>query len=626
MKNFRKAMGLAWAALASTVALAQPHAPVSTSTAQSDVLQAEASQFRRTGNYAEVEALCQSWAQRYPEVVRCLNMGQTAEGRTLRAMVVTRTGALTPEQADRANIPVVLAIAGTHSGEIDGKDAGLMLIRDWLKKPPTNDPLQHQVLVFVPVFNLDGHEHPSPYNRPNQNGPALQGERVTAQRINLNRDWMLGQTPEMTAMMQLINQWDPLVTLDLHVTDGVRFRHDVSLSMSPMFGTDEALQAASDKFGADMIKRLQAKGHTPLDFTPVLVDLENPRAGIMRDADAPRFSHVYAALRNRIGILVEDHAWDPYVHRVKTSRNVMVSAMELVATQGKRLLKLANQADDNAKDLGGDVVALDWHNMLETGIDIPSGQVDLLGYAYTTHTDAPVVGGRYITYHTDKPEVWTVPVYNDIQPINETIVTLPRGGYVVPAGWAGSVLPYLHKHGISYHVLNKPLTSVDVQELRVAEDSVSFDSRTFQGRLRTYITGEWAATQVSVPKGSLYVPIRQARALLAAHLLEPMSPDSLSSWGLFNTAYEVTDHIASHRQLQLAQWMYAQDDRIRQNYGESLHRKLPSLRKEYQTRLDRDDRFREDPEQRMDFWMRQIPYHDPTYYKYPVLRTDRPLR
>jgi hypothetical protein len=72
--------------------------------------------------------------------------------------------------------------------------------------------------------------------------------------------------------------------------------------------------------------------------------------------------------------------------------------------------------------------------------------------------------------------------------------------------------------------------------------------------------------------------------------------------------------------------MYAQDDRIRQNYGESLHRKLPSLRKEYQSRLDRDDRFREDPEQRMDFWMRQIPYHDPMYYKYPVWRTDRQLK
>lgn len=544
----------------------------------------------------------------------------------MRAMVVTRSGAFTPEQADRANLPVVLVIAGTHSGEIDGKDAGLTLIRDWLRKPAANDPLKHQVLLFVPVFNVDGHERPSPFNRPNQNGPALQGERVTAQRINLNRDWMLVQSPEMAAMMQLINQWDPLVMLDLHVTDGVRFRHDVSLSMSPMFGADEALQQAADKFGNDMMARLKAKGHAPLDFTPVLVDLENPRAGIMRDADAPRFSHVYATLRNRIGVLVEDHAWDPYMHRVKTSRDVIVSALELMAAQGKRLLATAAQADENGKELAGDIVALDWHNMLEVGVDMPTGHADLLGYAYTTHTNAPVVGGRYITYHTDKPEVWRVPVYNDIQAINESIVTLPSGGYVVPAGWVSQVLPYLQKHGLTYQVIGKPMPSVQVQELQVGEEGVSFDSRTFQGRLRTRITGEWGYVQVTVPKGSLFVPIRQPRALLAAHLLEPASPDSLSSWGVFNTAYEITDHIANHRQLQLVQWMYAQDDRIRQSYGEGLQRKLPSLRKEYQSRLDRDDRFRDDPEQRMEFWMGQIPYHDPSYRKYPIWRTGRVLQ
>ena len=111
------------------------------------MLRVETSQFRHTGTYAEVENLCQSWAQRYPDVVRCLNMGATAEGRIMRAIVVTRTGALTPEQAEQANVPVVLAIAGTHAGEIDGKDAGLMLIRDWLKKPPSNDPLQHHTSV-----------------------------------------------------------------------------------------------------------------------------------------------------------------------------------------------------------------------------------------------------------------------------------------------------------------------------------------------------------------------------------------------------------------------------------------------------------------------------------------------
>ena len=585
-------------------------------------LQSERSQFQETGTYDEVERLCVQWSQRFPHWVRCQTLGQTAEGRAIRALVVSKSGALQAASARRQNIPVMLVIGGTHSGEIDGKDASLMLTRTLLQSSAADNPLRQMVLVLVPVFNVDGHERRSRFNRPNQNGPREQGERTTAQRINLNRDWMLGQTPEMTAMMQLINQWDPLVTLDLHVTDGVRFRHDVSLSMSPMFGTDEALQAASDKFGADMIKRLQAKGHTPLDFTPVLVDLENPRAGIMRDADAPRFSHVYAVLRNRLGLLVEDHAWSPYAQRVQTSKDVLIAALELMAKDGRQLLKVATQADDHSESMRSETVALDWHNMLEMDIDIPTGYADLLGYEYTTHTQAPVVGGRHITYHLNRPEVWHTPVYSDIQPVNDAIVTLPQGGYLIPAGWTSVVLPYLQKHGITFQVIPRNLKNIDVQALHIKPEDITFESRTFQGRLRTHLHGEWLNSREDLLQGSIYVPIRQPRALLVAHLLEPVSPDSLSRWGLFNTAYEITDHISNHRQLQIAQWMYREDRRIRDRYGETLHKKLPELRKEYQTRMDRDDRFREDPEQRMDFWIREIPYHDPGYNHYPILRIN----
>ena len=304
---------------------------------------------------------------------------------------------------------------------------------------------------------------------------------------------------------------------------------------------------------------------------------------------------------------------------------MLTAALELIAVQGRQLLKVVLQADENSVKMNSEVVALDWQNMLETGIEIPSGRADLLGYEYIIHNDAPVVGGRHISYYMKQPVVWNVPVYSDIQPVNDAIVTLPQAGYVVPAGWVSVVLPYLQKHNVTYQVLPQAMQGVDVQELHVDLDSISFEARTFQGRLRTNVSGEWVQGQVNLPQGSLYIPIRQARSLLVAHLLEPVSPDSLSRWGLFNTAYEITDHISNHRQLQIAQWMYGQDKRIRETYGETLHRKLSALRKEYQTRMDRDERFHDDPEQRMDFWIREIPYHDPTFNKYPVLRVNKAL-
>lgn len=588
-------------------------------------LRAQTSAFEHTGDYAEVERQCRALQQRHPQRVRCQRFGTTAEGRGMYALVVGRPGALTPTQTRLTQTPVVLLIGGSHAGEIDGKDAGLLLLRDWLDRPSGANLLQHQTLVFVPVFNIDGHERPAAHNRPNQNGPRLQGERVTAQRVNLNRDWMLAQTPEMRHMLALVHAWDPLLTLDLHVTDGVRYRHDVSLSMSAMFSLDPQLRLAAEHLHARAIERIRAKGHRPLDFTPVLVDLENPAAGMMVDADAPRFSHVYAMLRNRMGVLVEDHAWDDYASRVRTCQDVIISMLELTAQYGQTWLKLARQADRRSIDLRGETVHLDWRNTLELGIALPSGSLRVEGYAYTVHADAPVIGGRFITYHLDRPETWNIPLYQDIQPVQEATVALPRGGYVIPAAWAASVRPFLDQHRIAYRTIEQSRTQWPAEQMRVDPTQVRFDTQSYQGRLRSFVQGQWMPSVMDITRGSLFVPIDQPRAPLVAHLLEPASPDSLSTWGLFNTAYEVTDHVASHRQLQLVQWMYHADVRIRDLYGEALYQRLPQLRAEYEERLQRDLSFHADPELRLDFWMSQLPHHDPGYNLYPVWRTHQPL-
>jgi hypothetical protein len=41
------------------------------------------------------------------------------------------------------------------------------------KRPHQTDWLKKAIFVVIPVFNLDGHESCSPFNRPNQNGPEV---------------------------------------------------------------------------------------------------------------------------------------------------------------------------------------------------------------------------------------------------------------------------------------------------------------------------------------------------------------------------------------------------------------------------------------------------------------------
>ena len=584
---------------------------------------AERTHFQETGTYAEVDALCTQWAQRHPQWVRCQTIGKTAEGRNIRALVVSKSGVLQAAAAKRKNIPVMLVIGGTHAGEIDGKDASLILTRSLLASAASNNPLKHLVMVLVPVFNVDGHEHRSPFNRPNQNGPKVQGERTTALRINLNRDWMLAQTPEMQSMLAWVHQWDPVLTLDLHVTDGIRYRHDVSLSMSPMFSENARLSQLSTELQQGMLQRLTAMGHTPLDFYPVFNDLEDPSAGIMQEVESPRFSHVYAVLKNRLGILVEDYAWNDYASRIQTCMDTLKAALEEVTYRKEDLLKVARHADEQGLFLGGKKVALDWRNVYESGPAHPSGTMDLQGYRYEVHEDAPVVGGRRVSYDITQPSTWTVPVYKNVRKSSDTTLRLPEAGYIVPAAWASVVKPHLQRHGLRYTPLTAPVSTLNVEALRVNDGDVAYEPNSFQGRQRTTVKGQWTEEQSSVRAGALFVPIHQPKGLLVAHLLEPSAPDSLSSWGLFNTAYEVSDYVAGHRELELARWMYHQDPKILEIYGEAIYQQLPQWRKIYEERLANEPGFLEDTEARMDFWMNRLPSQDPQRNLYPIYRVNQ---
>lgn len=584
---------------------------------------AERTHFQETGTYAEVDALCTHWARRHPQWFRCQTIGKTAEGRNIRAMVISKSGVLHAAAAKRKNIPVMLVIGGTHAGEIDGKDASLILTRNLLASSVSDNPLKHLVMVLVPVFNVDGHEHRSPFNRPNQNGPKVQGERTTALRVNLNRDWMLAQTPEMQSMLAWVRQWDPVLTLDLHVTDGIRYRHDVSLSMSPMFSENARLNQLSTELQQGMLQRLTAMGHTPLDFYPVFNDLEDPSAGIMQEVESPRFSHVYAVLKNRLGILVEDYAWNDYASRIQTCIDTLKVALQEVAYRKQDLLKVAHHADEQGLFLGGKTVALDWRNVYESGPAHPSGMIDLQGYRYEVHEDAPVVGGRRVSYDVSQPSTWTVPVYKNVRKSSDNTLRLPEAGYIVPAAWANLVKSHLQRHGLRYITLTASASTLNVEVLRVNDGDVAYEPNSFQGRQRTAVKGQWTEEQGSVRAGALFVPIHQPKGLLVAHLLEPSAPDSLSSWGLFNTAYEVSDYVAGHRELELARWMYHQDPKILEIYGETIYQQLPQWRKIYEERLSKEPNFSADTEARMDFWMNRLPSHDPQRNLYPIYRVNQ---
>ena len=555
----------------------------------------ERSGFLQTGRYAEVIALCDSFAQAYPQSVRCIDFGTSPEGRPMKALVASTSGALDAATARERGLPVVLIQGGIHSGEIDGKDAGFLALREILQGKVAKGALDKLVWVFVPVFSVDGHERFGAWNRPNQRGPEQMGWRTTAQGYNLNRDYVKADAPEMQAMLGLVNEWDPLVEVDLHVTDGAKFEHDVSIQVEPVHAGDAELRKAGRTWRDGVLADLAGQGSLPLPYYPSFVVQDDPASGFEDGVAPPRFSHGYFWLRNRMGMLVETHSWKTYPVRVRVTHNAIVSVLGQVARHGKEWLRVAHEADARSSKPGKLAVPLAYAAGKESHL------VDFRGYEYT-RTPSDVSGALMTHYDESKPQVWKVPLRDNVQP--SISVVPPAAGYLVPAAEAAWVGAKLKQHGIEFRTISaQPAAAVET--FRASEATPAATS--VEGHQRIALKGEWKPETRDIRAGALFVPIAQAKSKLAMSILEPLAPDSLAGWGEFNNAFERKEYMEDYVAEDVAREMLAKD---------------PALKARFEKRIAEDAAFAKDPQARLDFFYRLHASWDERYNLYPVMRTD----
>ena len=558
---------------------------------------AEQSGYARTGRYDEVEALCAAFAQAWPTRVRCVEFGRTPENRSLRALVASDDGALDPATARERDRPVVLMQGGIHAGEIDGKDAGFLALREMLEGKAAPGALGRATLVFVPVFNADGHERFGRWNRPNQRGPEEMGWRTTAQNLNLNRDYVKADAPEMQAMLRLLGEWDPILFADLHVTDGAEFEHDVSIGVTPTLAGDEELRQSAVGVRDEVMRRMTAQGSLPVDFYPDLVRDDDPSSGFAVGVYQTRYSHQYWATRNRLGVLVETHSWKDYPTRVRVTRNSIVAMMELAAERGPAWLSAARNADQRSARVGGTPVPLTFENTEHVTT------IDFRGYAYTREPSA-LSGGLRTRYDPSRPQIWRVPLRDEVRPA--VTVVAPRGGYIVPLAHVAWVRDKLTLHGIEARFLDRAVETVPVQTFRAVKMSIA--PATFEGRAVVSLEGEWKDEVRHVPGGSLYVPIAQAKSRLVMTLFEPHEPDSLVRWGFFNTAFEPKEYMEAY---------------VSEEVGAEMLKHDAAAKLEFARRLRDDPAFAKSPAARLDFFYRRHSSWDERLNLYPVYRIDR---
>ncbi len=558
---------------------------------------AQAAQFRSTPSYADTLAYLQRLQRAAPDKIRLDTFGTTPEGRPMTVVIASGDGSFDPAAARKAGRPVVLWQAGIHPGEIEGKDAGLMLLRDFAVTGKYAHLLDHLVLVYIPVFSVDGHENSSPYHRINQNGPRSMGFRGQSQYLNLNRDYIKADAPEMRAWLRLWQRWLPDLLLDIHTTDGADYQYDLTWYTEDPNKLDSNVATWLRDTMAQVIPAYEKRGHLAsiyLDFK----DGTDPRKGIANFGSGPRFSTGYAALQNRPALLVETHMLKPYGTRVQVTYDIVQLMLQAVNAQPRRLLDATAKADQDVIARALDPAA---RVPLTFKLDPRPTPLTFKGFAWTLR-DSAVSGIPWIIYDRSRPQTFRIDNWNSLLP---DLSITPPAAYLIPRQWA-ALIDKLDAHGVTYRRLEH------AQRVRAEGyqlDQPAWATMSFEGHLmlRDFKLGS-APREVELPAGSVVVALDQRAANVAIALLEPQAPDSLLRWGFLNAIFEAKEYGEPRVVEHLAREMLAKD---------------PVLQAQFSHKLQTDSAFAASPAARLAFFFQRSPWYAAQQIgQYPVLRMD----
>jgi len=512
-------------AAASIALIAAAAAPLA---AQQPLTRAERSDYLETSRYADVMAFLDSIADS-PRLHRT-TFGYSHLGRPLPLIVVGAPDA-SPEAVLATGRTRVYVQANIHGGEVEGKEALQMLLRDLAAgaHPQWTDSL---VLLIAPIYNADGNDAVRITNRSDQHGPlAGVGERANAQGLDLNRDHTKLDSPEARSLVRLMTRYDPHVAIDLHTTNGTHHAYHLTYSPPLHPSTDSSLVAfLRDEWLPTLTGEVRAEHGWETYFYGNLPIREwgmTGERGWYTFDHRPRFNNNYVGLRNRMALLSEAYSYASFRERVAATRAFVDAALDFAAANASRIRRLTARAD--ADSPVGDSLAVRATHRRGPMTEILLGEVEervnpYSGEAYSARLDVV------------RPE--TIPDYGSFRATETERV--PRAYYVPDR--LGDVLELLRAHGIR-------LSRVGAQPTGALEafaiDSTRVAEREFQGHRERELFGEWRATDATPGADAWVVDMTQPLARLAFQLLEPRADDGLVNWNVLDEALVGDDASAS---------------------------------------------------------------------------------
>lgn len=481
---------------------------------------AETSNYTSTSRYDDVRAFIAA-IQSSDADVRVETFATTNEGRALPLVIVAPPGISDPRSAAASGLPIVFIMANIHAGEVEGKEATLMLLRDLISSPWR----AKMIVLIAPIYNADGNERISTEHRRTQHGPPNGvGVRENAQGLDLNRDYMKLASPEARGLVQnVLVRWDPLLTVDCHTTNGSY--HGYQLTYSPMLNpnADARLIAFSrEQLLPQIRERMKKRYGKETYYYGNFVDQLTPEKGWYSFDSRPRFGNSYVGLRNRFVILSEAYSYIDFRARVEVTYEFLQAILRAVEQHGAAMQDLAARAD--AKTRGGKVaeggvrfeikpwkqkVSILW----ERSVAAPEGKAA-----------DPEISKSAIVHNGE-----IVPVaMTDYGIFSAKETSAMPFAYALDASEKNAVAN-LRTHGIVVETLDAA-TPIAIAQFVIA--NVAHAEKEFQQQHETTLTGEWQHVDTTLPAGTFIIRMQQPLARLAFYLLEPRSDDGLFNWNV----------------------------------------------------------------------------------------------
>lgn len=558
------------------------------------VTPAELTGLTATPTYAETVAWLRELVEAAPEL-EMISIGQSLQGRDFWMVIASADRAFTALAMKETGKPLLLAHSGIHSGEIDGKDAGLMLLRDMTVAGKRRELLDRANFLFIPILNVDGHERRSPFNRVNQRGPEEMGWRTNARNQNLNRDFAKLDTAGVRALIGVFREWKPDLYLDLHVTDGADYQYDITFGGNGREGWSPAIgNWIEDVYRPAISAALKASGHVPGDLI-FAANGRDMKDGVLSWSGDPRFSNGYGDVVHLPTVLVENHSLKPYKRRVLGTYVLLAESLAVLAEEATSLQQVTKE------------------ELEKRPRSIPLGfkrkenpdpaKVEFRGIVSERYHGN--VSGSEVVRWTGEPATETILRITKSQPT--AMIRIPAA-YVIPAAWS-DIVQRIRLHGIEVDRLSEPLTTraevYRLPEAGIAEPA-GWTPNPFEGHVRIDPGKPIIQTiETTFPTGSFRISTDQELGELLVLLLEPESADSFLQWGFFLEIFTRTEYAEVYVLEPLARKMLEND---------------ADLKSRFEQRLASDEAFAASPRQRLMWFYQQTPFYDQAYLLYPVAR------